>query len=390
MNSFNPSSRMMAIRMPPIAEIMGRISELKSSGRSIYSMAQASPWYSPPSDVLNSFTGKLTEPQVHRYGPDPGFPWARKAVTEDFRRRRGIDLDPANEIHLTCGASQAFLSALLAATDPGDSVAVIEPFYFDHVFAIKFSNLGLRSIPMIEENGSWAVPLDEISRVLREVRVLVIVNPGNPTGKVIQDAEMKRIVEMTAESGTFLIIDETYERFVFTGDTWHPWKDRHQKHVLTLGSFSKSLGIPGWRLGYLFGSADLLKQAIKVQDSVVICPPTPSQYLLVEVLKEDKWISAMSAGVLKRLELCREALRGNDHISWREAGGAFFTLAAYQSSMKAQNAAMYLLDEYGIGTIPGSAFGCSGEGHLRISFGCLSDEELEPAMKLLSEVSFPE
>ena len=98
----------------------------------------------------------------------------------------------------------------------------------------------------------------------------------------------------------------------------------------------------------------------------------------------------MSAGVQRRLELCREALRGNDHISWRKAGGAFFTLAAYKSSMKAQNAAMYLLDEYGIGTIPGSAFGCSGGGHLRISFGCLSDEELEPAMKLLSKVSFPE
>ncbi len=98
----------------------------------------------------------------------------------------------------------------------------------------------------------------------------------------------------------------------------------------------------------------------------------------------------MSQGVSKRLELCRSALKGNNSLSWREAGGAFFTLAAYESSMKAQNAAIYLLDEYGIGTIPGSAFGESGEGHLRISFGCLSDEDLEPAMNLLSEVSFPE
>jgi len=389
MNSFYPPARMRAIKMPPIAEIMGRISELKSSGRRIYSMAQAAPWYSPPSSVLDSFAAKIKEPFIHRYSPDPGFPWARKAVTEDFRKRRGIDLDPISEIHLTCGASQAFLSALLAVSNPGESVAVIEPYYFDHVFAVRFSDLGLRSIPMTEDNGGWTVPLDELNRVLPEVSVLVIVNPGNPTGSVIPDAVMMRIVEMTAGSGTFLIIDETYERFVFTGDNWHPWKDEHQRHVLTLGSFSKSLGMPGWRLGYLFGSADLLEQAIKVQDSVVICPPAPSQYLLVEALKEEEWIKEMSEGVSKRLELCRNALKGSSSLSWREAGGAFFTLAVYRSSMSAHNAAMYLLDEYGIGTIPGSAFGESGEGHLRISFGCLSDEDLEPAMKLLSEVSFP-
>ncbi len=390
MNSFHPSARMRAINMPPIAEIMNRISEFKSSGRKVYSMAQAVPWYSPPTRVLDNLSSKLSEPFIHRYSPDPGFQWARKAVTEDFRVRRGIDLDPLSEIHLTCGASQAFLSALLATTNPGDNVAVIEPYYFDHVFAVKFSDLGLRSLPMIEIDGGWTVPMEDLNRVLPEVEVLVIVNPGNPTGKVIPDAVMMRILEMTAESGTYLIIDETYERFVFTGNTWHPWKDEHWKHVLTLGSFSKSLGMPGWRLGYLFGSADLLEQAIKVQDSVVICPPSPSQYLLREALKEQEWIEEMSKGVSKRLELCRSALSSSSSLVWREAGGAFFTLAAIKSSMNAQKAAMYLLDEYGIGTIPGSAFGESGEGHLRISFGCLSDEELEPAMKLLSEVSFPE
>ncbi len=227
MNSFHPSDRLMAIRMPPIAEIMSRISELVSSGRKVYSMAQAVPWYSPPSSALDNLTARMKEPSIHRYSPDPGFPWARKAVTEDFRRRRGIDLDPLSQIHLTCGASQAFLSALLAVTSPGGKVAVIEPYYFDHVFAVRFSDLGLLSIPMIEDNGGWTVPLDDLKGALREIEALVIVNPGNPTGKVIPDAVMKRIAEMTAENGTFLIIDETYERFGFTGGTWDPWKDEN-------------------------------------------------------------------------------------------------------------------------------------------------------------------
>lgn len=375
--------------MPPIAEIMARISELKFSGRRIYSMAQAAPWYSPPSKVLDDLTGILEEPLIHRYCPDQGFRWARKAVTDDFRRRREISLDPDCEIHLTCGASQAFLSALLTASTPGDSVAVIEPYYFDHVFAVKFCDLGLRSIPLIEDNGGWTVPLDELNRMLPEVSALVIVNPGNPTGKVIPDAVMRQITDMTADTGTFLIVDETYERFVFTEDSWHPWQNKHHRHVLTLGSFSKSLGMPGWRLGYLFGSADLLEQALKVQDSVVICPPSPSQFLLEKALLEVDWITDMSNGVEYRLGLCRKALDHNSALEWREAGGAFFTLAAFQSSMSSQEASLYLLDEYGLGTIPGSAFGKAGEKHLRISFGCLSDEDIAPAMKLLEEVSFP-
>lgn len=389
MNRFLPSDRMTSIKMPPISVIMRRIAQLKTEGKKIYSMAQAVPWYSPPVPSLEKLADKLSDPSLHRYSPDPGYPSARSAVTEDFRKRRSIYLDPAGELHLTCGASQAFLSALLTATSAGDTVAVLEPYYFDHVFAIRFSNLGLCSIPMIEEDDDWKIPLDELDRVLQDVSVLTLVNPGNPTGKVISDSNMKKIVEMTEDSGTFLILDETYERFVFTGDTWHPWQKEHPRHVMTIGSFSKSLGMPGWRIGYLFGAADLLKQAIKVQDSVVICPPSPSQFLLETALLEVDWISKMSEGVKRRLELCRDALSGNSSLSWRKAGGAFFTLASYESSMTSQEAAMHILDEYGIGTIPGSAFGPAGEGHLRISFGCLSDEELEPAMEILSGVTFP-
>lgn len=388
MNIFAPSGRMTSVVMPPIAPIMRRISELRSGGRRVFSMAQAVPWYSPPDHVLEKLCGMIHESSVHRYSPDPGFLSTRTAVSEDFLGRRGIDLDPKSEIHLTCGASQAFLSALLSVTSAGDRVAVIEPFYFDHVFAIRFSDLQPVSVPMEESEGGWAMDMDLLERTLDSVRVLVMVNPGNPTGTVIPDGQMKLIHRMTRESGTFLIMDETYERFVFTGDGWHPWQDGRPENVLTIGSFSKSLGMPGWRLGYLFGPGRLLREAIKVQDSVVICPPSPSQHMLEMALCEEEWIAEKSAGVSERLRACRQALSASRCLHWRDAGGAFFTLAAYDGEMNSEEAAMHLLEEYGIGTIPGSSFGPSGEGHLRISFGCLSSEEIGPAMEALAEVSF--
>ncbi|MBN2607911.1 MAG: pyridoxal phosphate-dependent aminotransferase [Candidatus Fermentibacteraceae bacterium] len=389
MNSFSPSGRMKAVVMPPIARIMERISGLRREGGTVYSMAQAVPWYAPPEHVLSELSARLGDPSLHGYSPDPGFMTARTAVADDFHRRRGIRLDPSSELHLTCGASQAFLSALLSVTSAGDRVAVIEPYYFDHVFAIRFSDLELVSLPMAETEAGWTLPVDDLGRIMGTLKALVIVNPGNPTGSVIPDARMRELAELSRENGTFLIIDETYERFNYTRDRWHPWMDGRPGNVLTLGSFSKSLGMPGWRLGYLFGPEELLRHALKVQDSVVICPPAPSQRLLEMVIGEQEWIEEMSMGVRTRLHRCRSALSGNGQLHWRDAGGAFFTLAAYEGSMNSEEAAMHLLDEYGIGTIPGSAFGPAGEKHLRISFGCLSREELDPAMEILSQVSFP-
>lgn len=389
MNRFSPSARMASVVMPPISSIMSSISRLRSCGRTVFSMAQAVPWYSPPDRVLERFRRRLEDPGIHRYSPDPGFLSTREAVASDMAARRGIELDPEREVQLTCGASQAFLNALLAVTSAGDTVCLVEPYYFDHLFAVQFSDLGHLSIPMEEHSGAWGFPWDRLREEMDGIDVLVLVNPGNPTGAVLTDDEMRELVSLTGDSGTFLLIDETYERFVYTGHEWHPWMEGGPEHVLTFGSFSKSLGMPGWRLGYLFGSGRFLEQAIKVQDSVVICPPSPAQFLLEEAISEGEWIREMSAGVRYRLDECRNALKANPGLHWRDAGGAFFTLAAYDGGMPSQDAALHLLEEYGIGTIPGSAFGPAGEGHLRVSFGCLSPEEIEPAMELLSEVSIP-
>ncbi len=389
MNSFHPSARMSSVKMPPISRVMNRIRQLRDRGERVFGMAQAVPWYAPPVDALLKMARHLENREMHGYSPDPGFPSSRMAVAEDIRTRRGMDLDWESQLHLTCGASQAFLSALLAVTSVGDSVAVLEPYYFDHIFAIRFSGLELVSIPLEEDENGWQVPIEALAKVMEKVSALVLVNPGNPTGMVISDEIMREINELSLRTGTFLIIDETYERFVYTGDGWHPWMDEKTDNVLTIGSFSKSLGMPGWRLGYLFGPSVMLEHALKVQDSVVICPPSPSQLLLESIIGEKDWIERMSYGVKLRLERCREALSGNEHIIWREAGGGFFTLAACRTSLNSEEAAMYILEEYGIGSIPGSAFGDSGEGHLRISFGCLGDDEIDPAMEVLSGVRLP-
>lgn len=379
------SRRMAGVHMPPIHPIMNRVRDMRSRGETVYSMAQAVPWYGPPEEALLRFRERMDEPGFNFYSPDPGHLSVRSSLSEDFHSRRGVNTDPECELHLTCGASQAFLSALLAVADPGDRVVVLEPYYFDHIFAIQFSGLQLDCIPMTEENG-WEIPWEALRSRLPGASVLVLVNPGNPTGFAASEKELRELEALTERNRCALIIDETYERFNFTGSGYHPWQERKAGHVLTVGSFSKSFSLSGWRLGYLFGPGEILKEALKVQDSVVICPPTPSQLLLEECLKLDGWVEDRSREVFARLSMCRDALDSSRGLQWRECGGGFFTLAAAKEGLDCYRLADHLLDEYGIASIPGDAFGVTGRGHLRLSFGCLSDQELKPAMEALSSV----
>ncbi len=382
---FRTSDRMAGVHMPPIHPIMNRVRTMREKGATVYSMAQAVPWYGPPEQAMKEFLSEFNSPGFNFYSPDPGGLSTRKALAEDFSKRRNIDLDPSCELHLTCGASQAFVSALMSVADQGDRVVVLEPYYFDHVFAVQFSGLKLDSVPMVETTG-WEVPWKELESRIPGAGVMVLVNPGNPTGSVLSEEELRRLVSLTGENNCALIIDETYERFNFTGSDYHPWQESRHDHVLTLGSFSKSFSLSGWRLGYLFGQSYILEEALKVQDSVVICPPTPSQILLEKCLELSGWVENRSSQVLHRLNLCREAINRSRGLEWREAGGGFFTLASIPDGIDSYDLAEFLMDNYGIASIPGGAFGESGNGHIRLSFGCLSDEQLIPAMEMLASV----
>jgi len=379
------SQRTAQIHMPPIHSIMNKVREMKAFGKEVFSMAQAVPWYDPPRQAVEAMKREMDKRGFHFYSPDPGLMSARVALSNEIRNRRHITLDPARELHLTCGASQAFVSALMAVADPGDRAIVLEPYYFDHVFAIQFANLQLDSIPMVEDEG-WSLPWKTLEEKMPGARVMVLVNPGNPTGAVLSEEEIRRIVKLTGENGCMLIIDETYERFNFTGSRYHPWTETNHEHVLTLGSFSKSFSLSGWRLGYLFGSDYILEEALKVQDSVVICPSTPGQILLEQCLNLDDWVEKRSDEVQNRLNLCRDAMKQAKGLDWREVGGGFFTLAKTPEGIDTYALAGFLLEKYGIATIPGDAFGAAGKQHLRFSFGCLADEEIVPAMSSLASV----
>ncbi len=363
---------------------------LEQSGRRVIRLCQATPWFGPPEWALEAVKKRLHEPVMHRYSPDPGLDEVKKLLCSRWFASRGLTIDPDTEIHLTCGASQAFVGALTVSADPGERVILSDPYYFDHLFAVHFLGLEPVFVPMIEHEGGYSQDIRRLADSIEEgASALVIVDPANPTGSVIGEEDLRFLAEHCAECGCMLIIDETYERLEFTDKKRsHPWLVPELKEVvLTVGSFSKSLGMAGWRLGYLFGPKELMDEAYKVHDSVAICSPVPAQALLREILMGpvDDWLDGRMIELRRRMETTASALdAGNGFFSWRDVEGGMFTFVSYSEDRNSLDVAMSVLEKAGIILVPGSAFGPAGERHLRLSFGSSSFDDLKAALEMLA------
>jgi len=385
------SRRVSRIDRPPIAEINDAAHRIEADGIEIIRLGQAVPWFNPPLWALDSFIYGIHDHSMHRYSPDPGLPGVRALLAEHWFRHRGLSLDPECELHITVGASQAFLSALTSIADAGEVVVLSDPYYFDHLYAVQFLDCRPLFISMLETEQGFSYDIDgTINAVKRGARAVVLVNPSNPTATVLSDSDVNRIASVCAESHCFLIIDETYERFVYDHQfSWHPWMDEDiRPWCLTVGSFSKTFGMAGWRLGYLFGPGDLLDQALKVQDSIAICAPVPAQILLSAILKGpvEEWLSVHLRELRRRRSLTRQSLSApGTFLSWRASDGGFFSFLVYSHTLNSVEMAYEILRQTGVALVPGSSFGLKGENHLRLSYGSSRMDELEIALKRLVE-----
>jgi aminotransferase len=381
MTRIQPSQRVRKIVRPPIAEVAEAAHRRERHGHRVIRLSQAVPWYGPPPWAIEAVKKRLHEPVMHRYSPDTGLDDVKSLAAERWFDRRGISLDPVGELHLTCGASQAFVGALTVAADPGQRVILTDPYYFDHLFAVHFLGLEPVFVPMIETDEGFSLDLDRVHDAIHQgAAALVIVDPANPTGSALQSEELYHLATRCADNDCLLIIDETYERLVFDGHRRdHPWRiPELRPRVLTVGSFSKSLGMAGWRLGYLFGARILMDEAYKVHDSVAICSPLPAQALLKEITDN-------LAELHHRRQRCFELLRaGTGCLAWRPVAGGIFSLLAYDAGESSLEMAHRVLEETDVVLVAGSAFGPAGEGHLRLSFGSSTLDDLNTALERLA------
>lgn len=308
---------------PPFAQLKERYRDLLAAPDAI-DLSQAVPSYDPPEVAVEALAAAARRADSHRYTPDPGLPECRDAVAAYLRRRHHARVD-AKHVLLTPGANAAFHFAANVLFDPGDRVALLSPYYFNHAMSIGLLGGTVVEIPWTAP-ASPAEILDRASAA--GARLLVLVTPGNPTGRMLPADGLAAIVSGARERGLPVVVDETYLEFPANGASVTALAlEGWEENVVVLGTFSKSLAVTGHRVGYVCAGERLFQEVLKVQDAAAICAPRLGQIAVAATLAWpglDDWLESRRLEVEGRLAAFAEALAAAAGPFSIECQGAFF------------------------------------------------------------------
>jgi aminotransferase len=371
--------------LPPFDSLARRAAELRGQGHHVISLGQAVPFFPPPPTALASARASMTHAETHRYATDPGLPSLRRILAERLGESMQAALDP-DGIIVTAGANQAFALVLTTLVSAGDEVVLPSPYFANHHMLVRAMGATAVEAP-VADRCTFAVRWSDIAPHLSaRTRMIVLVNPSNPTGAALDPVEGRRIVAEAAARGLVVVSDEAYMHFVYEGAHWSPasvpgWQDT----VVVIGTLSKSLGMMGWRVGFVVADRAVCEQAVKVMDAMIICAPVISQMAAEAAVREDWPYATQFLDELRaRRRVLAEGLMGIPGVDWTPGRGGLFAFARIAGCTDSQQLAQDLMEEAHLVTMPGASFGASGEGHMRLSFGFAPQDELREATRRLA------
>jgi aspartate/methionine/tyrosine aminotransferase len=378
--------RVLDIELPPFDPLNLRAAALREKGHPVISLGQALPFFPPPASALRAAEAALQAPDVHSYSTDPGRPSLRRVLAERLSQHAAIDCS-FEDLVITAGANHAFATVLTTLVSPGDEVILPSPYFTNH--HMQVCALGAVAIEApVSDQKTYSLTWEDIEPALTSrTRAVVICNPGNPTGATVAATHGERIVRELADREIFVISDETYMQFVYDGDHWSAASvPNWRRNVAVVGTFSKSFAMMGWRVGFVLADRAVCEQATKIQDAMIICAPMISQ-IVAEGAARDEWYypRLFHREFVRRRQLVAERIAAIPRLEWTPTAGGFFAFARVSGCRDSARLAERLLDEAHVVTLPGIAFGQSGEGCLRLSFGSVSGEALIEGLDRLED-----
>ena len=370
--------------MPPLVELPRRAAVLAENGADVIRVDQGAVDVPPPPAFVEGVADALRDPEVHRYSPDPGLPELRSALAHYSAQRFGVECDPERELIVTAGANQGCFAALMALVEPDDEVLLPSPWYFNHAMTLTALCAVPVPVPTSVEEGFVPTPDAVAAAITPQTRGLVLVNPNNPTGACYPDDLVRRLVDLAIEKDLWILSDQTYHELHYGAEP--PLSPAAIScagdRVITAGSYSKSLGLAGWRLGFLAGPADLLDQVLKIQDGSVICAARAGQEGLLAALPEaEQHITGMRSILRDRRDRLVTSLRAAGLETFVEPTGSLFLLLRLPGVGDDMAFCRRLLEEQHVVVVPGSAFGPGGEGSIRLSFGATPPQRLDEVVQ---------
>jgi aminotransferase len=348
----------------------------------VISLGVGEPDFDTPRVVVEAGVESLREGRTH-YTSNYGTLELRRALADHLERRYGVRYDPATELLITVGASEALDLALRATCDPGDEVILHEPSYVAYIPAIVFAGGSPVLVPTRFEDDFALDPAAVEAAITPRTKALFLGYPSNPTGAVLPPEVQDELAAIAARHDLLVYSDEIYDRLAY-GSYRHRafsalpgMRDR----TILMGGFSKAYAMTGWRVGYVAAPAEILEGLVKVHQYGIMSAPTTAQdAALAAILEGEADVERMRAEYDRRRRMLVDGLNALGLPTF-EPLGAFYAFPRITSTRLDDEAfTERLLLEERVAVVPGSAFGPSGAGHVRMCYATAYDR-LEEALR---------
>jgi len=368
------------VRAVPASGIR-RFFDIINTMQDVISLGVGEPDFVTPAHIRQAGITSLDEGHT-AYTSNFGMPDLRRRISAHLEQHYSVSYDPDSEVLCTAGVSEALDLAVRATIDPGDEVIVPEPSYVSYAPCVVFAG-GVPVMIATDERQGFAVSARQIAAAITpRTRAILLGYPNNPTGAAVGRDELAAIVRLASEHDLLLYSDEIYARLIYDGweHTCVAALPGARERTILLNGFSKSYAMTGWRLGYAAAPADIIEAMMKIHQYGLLCAPTMAQYAAIEALDNgEPDVQAMLTEYARRREMFVAGLN-RIGLSCHRPQGAFYAFPSIRSTgLTSDEFAEQLLYQERVAVVPGSAFGPSGEGHVRMCYAT-SYEKLEQAL----------
>jgi aminotransferase len=361
-----------------------RFFEIAATMDDVISLGIGEPDFVSPQPIIDAGIRSLEEGRTS-YTSNAGLQELRDLITADLDRLYGVDYDPAGEVLVTVGCSEAMQLAMMALLDPGDEILIPEPCFVSYGPTARFAGGEVVDVPTSVENDFQVTAADLEPYVTDQTKALFLGYPNNPTGAVLERETLEEIADLVVQHDLMVISDEIYDRLVYgdakeSGHVCVPSIDALYERTILLGGFSKNFAMTGWRIGYACAPEPILRGMYKAHQYMVMSAPTVGQVGAVAALEEcEDHVEEMRQSYDERRRTIVDGLNAAGLPTF-EPQGAFYAFPDVTSTgLTSEEFAEQLLQEEHVACVPGDAFGPSGEGYVRCSYAT-SLEEIEEAL----------
>jgi aminotransferase len=354
--------------------------DIAATMQNVISLGIGEPDFITPAPILRAGVASLERGET-QYTSNSGTIELRTALSRHLNRLYGVNYNPADEILITVGVSEALYLAMTAVLNPGDEVIIPEPCFVAYAPEVVFAGGNPVIVPTYVEDQFQVTAATIEAAVTPRTKAILLGYPNNPTGAVMTRAVMLEITAVAEEHDLLLISDEIYDRLVYGIEhTCVPALPGMRDRTILLGGFSKSYAMTGWRIGYACARPEMLDAMRKVHQFTIMSAPTTAQAAALAALEVgDEHVESMRREYDRRRRLIVDGFNtlGLDCFEPRGAFYAFPSVA--RSGMSSDDFANRLLQEERVAVVPGEAFGQSGNGFVRASYAT-AYEKLEEAL----------